>query len=193
MITESLSASGRWCSVAGTVSASRWILVTYSPVYSSEPVSTSVCSGLGHLLRWEELPIPVRLLMQVSSHFRGPPSPGFNSWKTDFLLCCSSLLREPRKNSFSIWVWYQKLGGQTAVSVCIHICMCIFYAYGTALPCSLGFISTMNVSGISNPYQSVMPSLSLHFQFLFLLKVFCCVVWCVPGLPLVGTLQVHGR
>lgn len=76
MITESLSASGSGCSVAGTVSASRWIFVTYSPVYSGEPASTSVCSSLGHLLRvWEELPLPVRLLMQVSSHFRGATFP----------------------------------------------------------------------------------------------------------------------
>lgn len=59
-----------------------------------------------------------------------------------------------------------------AISVCVHICICIFYAYGIALPCPLGFISPMNVSGISNPYQSGMPSLSLHFQFLLLLKVY---------------------
>lgn len=30
----------------------------------------------------------------------------------------------------------------------------------------------MNVSVILNPHQSAMPSLSLHFQFLFLLKVY---------------------
>lgn len=92
-------------------------------MYSGEPASTSVCSGLSHLLRvWEELPIPVRLLMQVSSHFRGPSSPGFTSWKTDFLLCCSSLLREPRKNSFSI-----SEAGWSDCYICVYTYMCVYF------------------------------------------------------------------
>lgn len=199
MITESLSASGRCCSVAGTVSASRWIFVTYSPVYSSEPASTSVCSSLGHLLRvWEELPIPVRLLMQVSSHFRGPPSPSVNSWTPlEKLISCHFVLLswESQGSVASLF----KFGVRSCVvrllytvSVCIHmyIYIHIFYAYGIALLCSLGLISSMNVSVLSNPDHFVMPSLSLHFQFLFLLKFY-------SGIGLVCTRfdlsRVHGR
>lgn len=71
---------------------------------------------------------------------------------------------------FGVQSWMVRL--LYAISVCIHICIHIFYAYGIALPCSLGFISSMNVSVLSNPYQSVMPSLRLHFQYLFLLKIY---------------------
>lgn len=175
MISESLSASGRCCSVAGTVSASRWIFVTYSPVYSGEPASTSVCSSLGHLLRvWEELPIAVRLLMQVSSHFRGPSSPGFNSWTPLKKLischvipvCWESQGRIASLFKFGVRSWVVRL--LYAIFVCIHICIFLWL-----WDCfTLFFWSPMNVPVVLNPYQSVMPGLSLHFQFLFLLKIY---------------------
>lgn len=116
--------------------------------------------------------------MQVSSHFRGPPLPGFNSWMPleklipchIVALCWQSQGRIASLCKFGVRSWVVRL--LYALSVCTHICICIFYAYGIALPYSLGFISSMNVSVLSNPYQSVMSSLSLCFEIIFLLKIY---------------------
>lgn len=194
MISESLSASGRCCSVAGTVSASRWIFVTYSPVYSGEPASTSVCSSLGHLLRvWEELPIAVRLLMQVSSHFRGPPSPGFNSWTPlKKLISCHVILlwwesqgRITSLFKFGVRSWVVRL--LYAIFVCIHIC--IFF-----MPVGLLYPVLLVPYECASNFKSI-PVCDAWSEFAFSISISpkgLLLVWCVPRWPLAGTLQVYG-